>query len=230
METSNTTQSAALGVAGEIIDDAWDELKGAPHVQARLGFTRGQLPDVSFDWAERRSAVGQDLLRRLKKLDLAGLPHETVLTLRLVHFRASVWAREADWYWTVLDPRGSGQFGLFLPTAYCGGYLLNLTHRQFSLMTLREPADADLYLTLVEQYGRLIDQFAMRTAGQAVRGTRMPQAQVLQARSLLNAFKSGARAHLAVPSHHDPAPWVSSLARAVEGHIATYVEPAFNRA
>src|SRR6266545_2290455 len=120
-----TENGAALCAALRIIDDAWEELKRRPFVQQKLALIPSRLPDVSFSEAQRRSEVGQSLLERLDAFDHGTLPHDIQLTLRLVRFRARIWAREAEWYWTVIDPRGVGMFGLFLPTAYCGGFMLN---------------------------------------------------------------------------------------------------------
>ncbi len=75
--------------------------------------------------------------------------------MRLVRFRAGTWAREADWYWTVSDPIGVGFFGMFLPTAYCGGFLLSFVHGQLAAFRFGEAGDLDRYLGLIADYGRL---------------------------------------------------------------------------
>lgn len=180
----------AIQDATLIADEAWLELRRALYVQSRLGWEEDSFPDLSFAEAERRSCVGRALLARLSRLDLSALPHDLALTMRLVNFRAGLWARQAEWYWTILDVRGTGQFGLFLPTAYCGGYVLNFIASQLASNAVARTVDKDRYLATVVAYARLIDQFVERTAGQAQRGIRMPKVQVLQARSLLIAFKS----------------------------------------
>jgi len=55
---------------------------------------------------------------------------------------------------------------MFLPTAYCGGFLLNFVNRQLAEFRFVEAGDADRYLGLVADYAQLIEQFAVRTAGQ----------------------------------------------------------------
>jgi uncharacterized protein (DUF885 family) len=221
-----------LNAALRIVDDAWDELRRNPFVQLQLGVAPARLPDISFAEAQRRSEVGRSLLRRMEVLDPSTLPHDLALTLRLVRFRAHTWSREAEWYWTVVDPLGVGFFGLFLPTSYCGGWLLNVVNQHFASFAFLESGDVDRYLALVADYARLIEQFTQRTAGQAKRGMRMPKVQVLQARALLTAFKSGVRAALGVSpqrltsislSFHD-------FARDLESRIARCVEPAFDQA
>jgi len=101
-----------------IVEVAWEELQRSPYVQLRMCIPPARLPDVSFAESERRSKVGCSLLNSLNALDHATLPHDLALTLRLVRFRAQIWSRAADWYWTAFDPLGIGSFGLFLPTAY----------------------------------------------------------------------------------------------------------------
>src|SRR4051794_34903666 len=89
-----------------------------------------------------------------------------------------------------------------MPTAYCGGYLLSSLHPQFAEAAFGESHNVSRYLSLLEDYARLIDQFTERTAGQAERGIRIPKVQVLQARSLLSRLKSAVRANLAATPHH----------------------------
>jgi uncharacterized protein (DUF885 family) len=156
------------------------------------------------------------LLKRLDALQGASLPHDLELTLRLVRFRAGMWAREADWYWLVVDPLGVGFFGLFLPTAYCGGFLLHTLHDQFAAFRFVEAGDADRYLALIADYARLIDEFTART--------------LRQARELLSRLKSGARRVLAVEEARTLGISGRRLSDEVVHRVEQAVEPAFDRA
>jgi uncharacterized protein (DUF885 family) len=224
------SDDSTLTSASSVVDVAWEELQRAPYVQSRLGVASMRVPDVSFAEAERRSALGRLLLERIAALDLNRLPHDLALTVRLAHFRARIWSREAEWYWTAVDPLGIGLFGLFLSTAYCGGYLLNLLRRQFTLLPLRESSDCDQYLSLVADYARLLDQFSERTHGQAERGIRMPKVQIEQARALLAGLKSGVRTQISERARHLNARWAPDFARELDARIAVQLEPAFDRA
>ena len=184
--------NASFNDAIRIVDDAWNELRRTPYVQSRLSGGACDIPDLSFEEANRRAQVGRGLLTRLDSLDCDTLPHTLALTLRLVRFRARTWSREAEWYWLVADPRGIGQFGLFLPTAYCGGYILNIALQKLRSFEFQQKADADRFLSVVLDFERLIHQFTERTSGQAKRGIRMPKVQVRQARALLASFKTEA--------------------------------------
>jgi uncharacterized protein (DUF885 family) len=216
--------------AHRIVEDAWEELRRSPLVQQQLGIVPARLPSISPEEAQRRSGVGRSLLKRLDALRSATLPHDLELTLRLVRFRAGVWAREADWYWLVVDPLGEGFFGLFLPTAYCGGYLLHTLHDRFAAFRFVEAGDADRYLALIADYARLIDEFSARTLGQAQRGIRMPAVQLRQARELLSHFKSGARRALALEDARTRGISSRRLSEEVAHRVEQAVEPAFDRA
>ena len=187
MQAPSEAIGNTLNAAVQIADDAWQELQRSPFVQLRLGVVPARLPDVSWAEAERRSAVRRSLLKRLDELDGSTLPHDLSLTLRLIRFRAHTWSREADWYWMLIDPRGIGSFGQFLPTAYCGGYLLNFVHSQLASFTFQYSGDTDRYLALIADYARLIEQFTERTAGQESRSICMPRVQVRQAQTLIAA-------------------------------------------
>jgi uncharacterized protein (DUF885 family) len=231
-----TTQSAASGSddslnrALSILDEAWEEMRRSPFVQSQLGINPARLPDVSRAAVQRRSTVGCSLLKRLATVYESELTHDLALTLRLVRFHANNWSREADWYWIAIDPLGVGFFGLFLPTAYCGGFLFSTVHGQLASFTFTEPGDLDRYLALVADYARLVDQFTERTAGQAERGILMPKVQVRQARTLLAAYKSGARKTLGVDPERLLRFPVHDFSSELESRIAERVEPAFERA
>lgn len=219
-----------LGAALRIIDDAWEEVRGTPWVRTQLGAPLDRLPDISPAEAERRSRVGRSLLGRIQAIDLEGLPDDLALSVRLVRYRAATWAREAEWYWTVADPIGVGFFGMFLPTAYCAGFLLNFIHSQLAAFRFSEPGDLDRYLGLVADYARLLDQIAARTQGQAERGIRMPKAQVAQARWLLTALRSRCRANLGVEPERLGSLNGERFHRELEARFSGQVEPAFDRA
>jgi uncharacterized protein (DUF885 family) len=230
MQIPPAQMHASLNRALGILDDAWTELQGSPFVKLRMGVSPAHLPEVSLAEAARRSAVGRSLLQRVSALDLDGLPYDLILTLRLVSFRANTWSREADWYWSAVDPSGIGMFGLFLPTAYCGGYLLNSVHSQLASFRFQSSGDVDRYLALIADYERLIQQFTERTAGQATRGIYMPRVQVQQARALLAAFKANLRSTLGVAPQRLAILPASHFRSELEARIVSRVEPAFDLA
>ena len=230
MKTQATLDvSSNLGNALRVIDDAWVEVRDGSWVKKQLGVALDRLPDLSYAEAERRTRVGRSLLARLEALDLDTLPADIALTVRLVRHRAKTWAREADWYWTVTDPSGIGFFGMFLPTAYCAGFVFNFVHGQLATFPFVRAGDPDRYLGLVADYARLVEQIAERTEGQAARGMRMPKEQVIQARALMSALREGCLKNLTVTPERLGPLSTSEFQRTFDARIAEHVQPAFDR-
>jgi uncharacterized protein (DUF885 family) len=213
-----------------IVDDAWAELCRTPYVQQKLDLSIDEMPDLSFEEAQRRSRVGLDLLDRIACLKPVTRPHHIELLLRLVSCRAGIWVREADWYWKVIDPRGIGAFGMFLPTAYCGGYILSLAHQRLAAFKFETGGDLDRYLALLIDYSRLIGQFTNRTEGQRQRGMLMPRAQLEPARRLLESFCISARAAVGVDGARLAGIASAGFCEQVEHCSANHIEPAYRRA
>jgi len=226
---SDSASPAQVSQALRIVDDAWDELRRSLVIQQHLGLPLVRLPDLSLEEAQRRSRVGHSLLSRIDALDASDLPADLALTLRVVRFHARTWSRQADWYWFVIDPLGLGLFGMFLPTAYCGGYVLNVVHGALAAFTFASPDDADRYLTLVADYERLIDQGTERTAGQGARGLLIPKVQIHQARTLIQALRSAACAAIQVAPARLPANVGADFLRELDERISHGIEPAFER-
>lgn len=226
-----TAQDAPeIQTATHILDDAWAELRKSLFVQQQRGEPLTQIPDLSLAEAQRRSEVGKRLLDRLNSLDPGILPYDLRLSLRVLRFRAATWAKEADFYWYVIDPLGVGFFGMFLPTAYCGGFLLNYVHRQLSRHSFNDEADRDRYRELILDYARLIDAFTERTSGQAERGIRMPKAQIIAGRRLVQSLLDRAPQHLGVvAAGKDSVPASGTLEQEISQLIASRVQPAFAR-
>jgi uncharacterized protein (DUF885 family) len=225
MRSDSSSELAAI-----LIEDAWTELRRSPWVRHQLGANLDSLPDLSFAEAQRRSDVGRAFLKRLESIDNSQLPHDVALTLRLVHFRAKIWAHEADWYWHVVDPLGIGFFGMFLPTAYCGGFLLNVLHEALASFSFDDSDDVNSYRSIVGQYGRLIDQFTERTIGQRERGILMPKVQLVQARTLLMALRDNLDPSLSVSAERLEGRNARGFTTTIRDLIATNIEPAFDRA
>jgi uncharacterized protein (DUF885 family) len=229
MSRNSIDMDPSVWAARAIIDDAWKELKLAPYVLARIGSVIPRLPDLSYEEVNRRSLVGKSLLDRLSRIDVESVPHALALGLRLVKFRAKIWAQEAEWYWVAHDPRGIGGFGLFSPTAYCGAYVLDFAHQQFAACAFGVEEDKQCYLDLVADYAHLIGQFTARTLGQAERGVLMPKVQIPQARALIAGYKQSARAVLSVAPARLAKVTNAEFMRDVEGLVRTLIEPAFDQ-
>lgn len=174
--------------ASLILDDAWAIARLTPFISRQVAGGLRTLPDLSPEGAEATAATARDLLGRIDALDLDQLPSTLSAPLRQARYSADIWSRADTWYWTVIDPGGVGFYGMFLPSPYCGGIILNFAFDTLAHMPLDEPDDLDRYLDLCTGLAVMLEQWRARTVGQAARGMLMPRAQIPTARGLLAAF------------------------------------------
>src|SRR5258708_2366879 len=193
-----TAGDQAVANAMVVVDGAWAEVRGTFYVQSKLNLPIDRLPDIGEAAVRARSERAAELLARIHQIDEAALPRELSLTLAVARITLARTAREGDLYWLAIDMLGIGFYGMFAPTAYCGGLLLG--HLSGSLNRFRFDQQGDLYryLGLVEAYGRLVTQMRLPTEGQAGQGIRMPVPQLYQAICL--TARQAARPRGLVPS------------------------------
>jgi uncharacterized protein (DUF885 family) len=175
------TTDEQIGLALRLIEDA------AAYVEIhQLGpAPSSRLPDLSETGVAGRAATARLLLGRLDTIDRTALPLPLRLAVDTVAARAPFWASQDDWFWTVFDPSGAELFGLFAPTAYCGGYVLNTLVGALAGMALASEADRYRYLAGLSELGQFIAALHARTAGQMARGIYMPRGQAVEAGPLL---------------------------------------------
>lgn len=221
---SNATEQA-LTDATALLDDAWREFSSSPYI---AGDVTGEpvVPDVGPEGAARRARTGRDIQRRLAALDTDLLPPDVRVTVAAAGSIADRWAREEDWYWLAFDPLGVGFYGMFGPTAYAGGFVLNSIHGTLQQFTVDESDQAQRYLSVVADYARLIRQLTERTVGQAERGIRMPAPQLATAGRLVEGLKGVAGQELRGVPERSSTP--ADFAAEVDRLISTEVEPAFD--
>lgn len=221
-----------IAVAMRVLSDAWETQRHQAYVSLQLHGRIERLPDLSFEGAVAKAAAATALIARIDAIDVVKLPDPIAIAMRQARYGAELRSRAADWYWTVIDPTGVGFYGLFLPSGYCGGYLLNFVLRGFESSRIVRAGDFDRYLGRLGDLSVLVDQMSDRTRGQAERGMRIPKPQLPAACALIDAF----RARLAkafVVSDASIATSVSSRAGGFRAQVARCVaddlEPAFDR-
>ena len=170
-------EAGQVGKALCLIDETWAEHARSIYVQRSLACSINRLPDIDEAEAGRRASVGRALLARFDTLGSWGLDPEIALTVAVARDRASTWAQADKWYWHAFDVLGVGFFGMFAPTGYAGGVLLDIVKGVLAGFSFDERGDLDRYHGMVADYARLLGQMRDRTAGQAERGIRMPDAQ-----------------------------------------------------
>ena len=153
----------------------------------------GLIPDLSFEGASRRAAMGTEVLALLDTVDDELLPHDLALTGKLLRYYATSWSREADHYWLAIDPTGSLFYGPFAQTAYTLGYLMGSVHSLIAGYVFRHDSDGDRYLALLSDITRMLRQIHERTAGQAQRGIRIHKPQLPAVRTLLERLRATAQ-------------------------------------
>ncbi len=210
----------SVGEAQQIIESVWQEMQRSPFVQRELGLAIDRFPEISEREAQRRAALGAEVLGRCAALADAPLEDELRLTLEVARFRASAWAEEANWYWLVFDPMGVGFYALFAPTAYAGGFLLNEVHGTLKAVDVSQEEGRARYLELLSGYAILLRQLHERTLGQAERGIRIPQPQLIQSIELLNAFRKRAVEELAPGDPSLPPDFRSAVERRITDEVA----------
>jgi uncharacterized protein (DUF885 family) len=220
----------ALGTALRLLSDIWDGQRSAVFSQLQADGTIASLPDLSLDGARRRSDSARALLERTDALVDVELPHAVQLLLRQARHRLGVVRREADWYWTGMDPSGMGFFGMFAPSPYCGGFILNYVLQSAQAQRFEHGGDLDRYLALASDYARAIDQMAERTAGQAQRGMRIPKPQLQSSRAIVSGFRARSAQTLVVDASRLPAvPGRAGFQAELQHRIERQVLPAFER-
>lgn len=217
-----------LGRALRAIDATWTEFSAALFVSRELGRTIDRLPDIGEANVRRRAALGREIVDQLDAIDLTSLPVGVGLTAAVARERASTWTRESDWYWLVFDPLGAGFFALFGPTAYAGGYTLNLVNQLLRDFQFHHDGDADRYLGLISDYARLLGQMRERTSGQAERGIRIPRPQLEQSTALIKGLREAAAGALAVSAERVAGAAALQLQTEIDRRVSDAVLPAFD--
>lgn len=183
----------AVGAAVRIIDDVRDAV--APAIAWPAW---GSLADVSLDGAVKRAKLGKSIVQRIAALDRAELPANLAQTIDVIGSRATFWVTQEEWYWTAFDPGGAELFGMFAPTAYCGGMVVSSITNALVRAPVGTEASRFRYLAGLAELGDLLDEFALRTRGQAERGIHMPRPQAEAAVALLERLKRAQPATLGV--------------------------------
>ena len=179
----------ALARALALTDAVGAELAASPfqHQTQTRALERIPVPDEAE--AARRTGLAESWLREVGMIDRALLPPRIALQVAVVEVTARRLASEAGWYWHVHDPLGLGFFGMFGPTAYCGGWYLGTLAKLLAQHRFERAGDGERYFGLVADVVAVVRSMETRLAGQRARGIAMPQAQVAQATALARALR-----------------------------------------
>jgi uncharacterized protein (DUF885 family) len=158
-ETSRTRSSALLARIGE---EYWQHTLSHNFFERfRSGAPVNELPDLSERKAKSDAAFANHILAELKKVNAAELPHEDLLTLKIMRWQANLDQEFAKYYW--LDIQA---------TAHSSP--IPAVQRIFEDQRFRSTADLDHYLSLLEQYPAFIAGTRKMLQGEVQRGIVLP--------------------------------------------------------
>jgi uncharacterized protein (DUF885 family) len=214
-----------LNKALRFIDEAGKELD---RIRVEPGDPIDRLTVHDESEAERVSGRGQALMRLAEDIDIAALPVDLGITVKVGQSMAARWAKAARWWWLVHDPMGVGFHGMFGPTPYCGGMALSNLAEAISRQAFDRQGDLDRYLGLVSDLAQIVRSMETRLKGQADRGIVMPAVQLAQAKALVPNLAGSVAARLrpsreALAGIEGPERFLAELQRRISGEIA----PAF---
>ena len=226
------SQDLAIGAATRLTSEAWEVFRDCAFVRTQQGERLAQLPDLSGEAAHAVSVKAESIAARIDEIDAWSLPHTLAVPLRQARYAMEVRRRAGAWYPTVCDPSGIGFYGLFTPSAYCGGFVLQFIMESLSRQQFASGGDLDRYLGALADLAGCVDRMAERTAAQANAGMRIPKPQLPAAREIIGGFRG--RLKPLVPESTE------RFANALSGRearfradagkrIAEMVEPAFDR-
>ena len=222
-----TPTEQALSAVSRATDLAWGHIGKDFFAQRERGAPLdGQLPDLSFEGAQRRADMGAQILALLSTVDDEQLPHDSALSSKLLRYYAQSWSREAEHYWVAIDPTGSLFYGPFAQTAYTGGYLFSSINPAVTAFAFEKDGDGERYLTLLADIARMLRQIHERTEGQAQRGIRIHKPQLPAVRTLLERLRATAHASYPVVASRlsalqDADALAAEIGRRVEQRVLT---------
>jgi len=185
MDEPMSAMEANLCRAHNLINRTWMRLSDSFMWKIAEAREVGEFPDLSEEGAARIASQSLSELQQLDAIDVARLPHELALTLKVIRFRLEVDAQAHTRYW--LAQTYSWVPAMFPVGPYGGGYLFSSALKVFTTFSFTFSSDADRYLALLEGYAHLIAQMHQRLLGQAARGIRIPRPALLNMRTLIQA-------------------------------------------
>jgi len=176
--------------AQNLVDEVWRRKADTFMWCAAEGRPIQSFPDLSQEHAARQADLARASLAELDSIDTDSLPHQTVLTLKLVRFHLETESQALSRYWLAQD---YGMFPALFPVGpYGGGYLFTIIAKVFNDFAFAKRSDTDRYLALVEDYAHLLEQMHVKLVNQDARGIRIPQSALAGVRTLIRSQANAA--------------------------------------
>ncbi|MEQ8263853.1 DUF885 domain-containing protein [Pseudohaliea sp.] len=206
-----------------IADDYAERLvEQTPYLQMMAGRRVTGLPVETFEQAERNADHARTQLELLEQLDTSKLDHQERLTLAMLSREFQLTIEGLDYFWL--------SFGL---TPYNAGVTLSfLLPTALTTAPLDTAEDVDLYLALLADVGRWLDDARARLEEQARRDIRLPKEALPGARKTFDSLRAGLPALAAVADGRTaglPAVEVERLQRGIDAVLAQTTLNAVDR-
>ena len=204
-----------------VVDEFWQHaLKSRMYQGAVSNEAFTALPDYSEQKEKQEAAFAQHILEELQGMKTAELDHQDQITLRLLQWETRRISEEARFYWFY-----------FQITPYTSP--IPLAQRVFLEHPLRNQADLDDYLALLEKYPDFIGEISDSVHGQAERGIVLPQVEIPIALAFLSANLQEPEKNALFVSRErlsalDPAA-ATEFQKKVAAIITTRINPVFQR-
>lgn len=172
---ATSTDSASTKLAN-VVNEYWQHKLSYDFYQRfRSGASIDKLPDISEEHEKAEAKFAKHIVDELQSIKSDDLPHEDLLTLKILRWQASIETEFARYYW--FDTQLTAHSSVL---AFVQGILQG--------QRMSGPTDLEHYLALLEQYPKLIAGTHKMLMAQAEHGIVLPQEGIPVAKAFLSSF------------------------------------------
>ncbi len=90
MSRTADTDAASAELA-TVVDEVWNRtIERSPLLRLREGLRVTEIPELDYGGAEADAAYAQSVVDRLDAIDLSALPHDELLTARILRWQSAM--------------------------------------------------------------------------------------------------------------------------------------------
>ena len=173
-------ENRAKQLLDDIADSVWAQaLEKNPSLRLSAGLPIIEIPDITFQAAVERAALSRTTLKQLMKIPVESLAHEDWLTWDMLRSHLELEVEEVNYYWL--------QFPV---TPYQGGALLGVIKSSANNAAVETPSQRQIYLGLISEYSKIINQMADKLEGQKSKGILIPSPAIPGIVELFRALRN----------------------------------------
>lgn len=182
--TRRTAEEMLYSVADKIYAHI---LSTSPIVRFHSGKPILRWADNSHDASKENAALASRMLAELDQLNKSQLTHEQQVFAAMIRYRMEVQVEAHEFYWL-----------RFEITPYQAGFVVPAMHQVFMHHKFGAPSDLQVYLSLVRDYARWVNDLAIKVNGQARRNIRLPKPAIPAVMETWISYRSAVHTALAV--------------------------------